>query len=136
MLIIHYNKSVDADGRPVFEPLNGTMLVLGRQKEGWNLPPKEVKLEELTEPWRGVYLALASGLASAGEAWVAERVTAVLSFHQTETDEGVESYPCVELTVNAVHDETQATRAFTHRDKPEFLVTAPQVLELYNWLHS
>lgn len=136
MLIIHYNKSFDADGRPVFDAMAGTILVLGRQKEGWNLPPREIPLTELAEPWLGIYLALASGLASAGESWVAERVTATLGFHQTETDEGVESYPCVELTVNAVHDETQATRAFTHQDKPEFLVTAPQVLELYNWLHS
>lgn len=136
MLIIHYNKVVGADGCPVFDALNGTLLVLGRQKDGWDLPPKEVQLSELAEPWRGVYLGLASGLASAGEAWVAERVTAVLGSYDEGAEESPEIRPCVELTVNAVHDETQATRTFTHREKPELLVAAPQVLELYNWLHS
>lgn len=136
MLIINYNRSFDADGRPVFEPLNGTVLVLGRQKEGWNLPPKEVKLEEMAWPYREVYLGLASGLASAGEAWVAERVTATLSEYVTGEAEEAVCVPCVELVVNAVQDGTGATRTFTSRDKPEFLVTAPQVLELYEWLHG
>lgn len=140
MLIIHYNKSVDADGRPVFDALNGTMLVLGREREGWQLPPKEVKLAELAEPWRGVYLALASGLASAGEAWVASRVTATLGEFVTGEGEGecegLVLVPCVELVVNAVQDGTGATRMFTSRDNEGLRVVDEEVINLYNELHA
>lgn len=141
LLHIIYNK-VQQDGVPVFEPLEGRLRVIGAGADGW-CRNVEMDIKDLPEEKKAVYLAVAEGLKSQGESWVARQVwahlTTVMPEATTEEETDAEAEPteepepidAVSLTVEAVQDGTDAVRTFSPEDDPNLLTTVPAVVAFF-----
>lgn len=121
-MLIHIIYDAPEEPRAKFSPFAGIIRFVGSNSDGWSRN-ESMRLSELPEAQKQVYLALASAIQGKGEDWAASQVWArIVELYAPEVDDALRTQEAVSLKVEARQDGTGAIRTFTPSDDPSLLV--------------